>query len=178
VSGAEQDVQAPADEGFLSRWSRLKQQPEPLDEVEPAATSSEQAGADGEPATEAPLTDADMPPLESLTESSDFSGFLSPEVSEELRRLALRKLFRSAVFNVRDGLDDYDDDFTSFAKLGDLITSDMRHQIEQAAKQLAEKADHDEAPQALAESESAPVQAESDGDETPGPEDELTEDSL
>ena len=80
------------------------------------------------------LTDADMPPLESLGEDDDYSGFMSTGVSEELRNLALRKLFRSAKFNVVDGLNDYDDDFTNFEPLGDIITSDMRHQMEVAGR--------------------------------------------
>jgi len=122
------------EESFVTRWSRRKhaaqqaqapEPPEPTIDV-PEAVESE---------VEVPvLTDADMPPIESLDEQSDYSGFLSPGVSEELRRLALRKLFRQSRFNVRDGLDDYDDDFTSFAKLGDIVTADMRHLLEQAAK--------------------------------------------
>ena len=80
------------------------------------------------------LTDEDMPPLDALDEDSDYSGFLSPGVSEALRRRALRKLFSSAVFNIPDGLDDYDDDFTSFAALGDIVTSDMKHQAEVEAE--------------------------------------------
>ena len=80
------------------------------------------------------LTDEDMPPLDSLDEGSDYSGFLSPGVSEGLRRRALRKLFMSAVFNVPDGLDDYDEDFTSFQALGDIVTSDMKHQAEMEAE--------------------------------------------
>ena len=80
------------------------------------------------------LTDEDMPPLDGLDENSDYSGFLSPGVSEALRRRALRKLFSSAVFNIPDGLDDYDDDFTSFAALGDIVTSDMKHQAEVKAE--------------------------------------------
>ena len=75
-----------------------------------------------------------MPPLDSLHEGSDYSGFLSPGVSEGLRRRALRKLFTSAVFNVPDGLDDYDEDFTSFPALGDIVTSDMKHQAEMEAE--------------------------------------------
>ena len=75
-----------------------------------------------------------MPALESLDENSDYSGFLSSGVSESLRRRALRKLFSSAVFNIPDGLDDYDDDFTSFAALGDIVTSDMKHQAEVEAE--------------------------------------------
>ena len=79
-------------------------------------------------------TDEDMPPLDSLDQNSDYSGFLSPGVTEGLRRRALRKLFLSAAFNVPDGLDDYDDDFTSFQALGDIVTSDMKHQAEMEAE--------------------------------------------
>ena len=85
-----------------------------------------------------PLTDADMPPVESLHFDSDFTGFLSPEVSEDLRRLALRKLFHSPALNVVDGLDEYADDFTKFEPLGNLITADMRHQMEQMAEREKE----------------------------------------
>jgi hypothetical protein len=80
------------------------------------------------------LTDKDMPDVKTLTEKSDYSGFLSPGVSEDLRKLALRKLFNSDYFHERDGLDDYDEEFTKFEKLGDIITADMRFQMEQEAK--------------------------------------------
>ena len=86
-----------------------------------------------------------MPPLDSLDENSDYSGFLSPGVSERLRRRALRKLFMSAVFNIRDGLDDYDEDFTNFEALGDIVTSDMRHQAEAEAER-ARRTQADSAP--------------------------------
>ncbi len=79
-----------------------------------------------------------LPPLESLDENSDYRGFLAPEVSEELHRLALRKLFHSSRFQVLDGLNDYDEDYTSFAPLGDLITHEMRRKMEAEAKRLAE----------------------------------------
>lgn len=74
--------------------------------------------------------DEDMPPVGSLDENSDVSEFFSSGVSEELRRAALRKFFHSPAFNIVDGLDDYDDDFTKFAALGDIITADMRHRME------------------------------------------------
>ena len=51
------------------------------------------ASSTAEAATIDERTDADMPPLESLSADSDFTGFLSPKVSESLRRAALRKLF-------------------------------------------------------------------------------------
>ena len=38
------------------------------------------------------------------------------------------------MFHIPDGLDDYGDDFTSFAALGDIVTSDMWHQAEVEAE--------------------------------------------
>ena len=112
-------------ESLLARWSRRKRQiAQPGEEVADADDSSPSGelrgpatSPSGEDAPQPQPGDADMPPLESLGPESDYSGFMSPGVSEELRRLALRKLFHSPLFNVTDGLDDYDDDFTSFAVL-------------------------------------------------------------
>lgn len=124
-------------EGFASRWSRRK-----LAARQPATGSVPPEVSSASPATPTeapePPADADMPPIESLTEDSDVSGFFSPKVSEELRKLALRRLFHTSKFNVRDGLDDYDGDFRSFTPLGDVVTADMRHQFERQAE-LAER---------------------------------------
>ncbi len=120
------------EEPFLSRWSRLKQAES--HDIEPA--DQNESSKEDEPLPQ--LTDADMPPLESLTEESDYSGFLSPEVTEHLRQQALQKLFRSACFNVCDGLDDYAEDFTSFEKLGSVITADLKFRMQQEAEKLAE----------------------------------------
>ena len=154
------------EEPFLARWSRKKTATD--DETGPVAeTIPEQSPLKDELSTEpeaadiATLTDKDMPPVESLDENSDYSGFMSEGVSEPLRQLALRKLFRSAGFNIRDGLDDYDDDFTSFAALGDIITADMKHQMEMAEKRKREK-----------EEEEAKLAQQEQGDEPAKPEDE------
>ena len=72
------------------------------------------------------LSDADMPPIETLTASSDMSAFFNKGVSVALRKAALRHVFRQPSYNVRDGLNDYDGDFTVFEPLGDTITSDMK----------------------------------------------------
>jgi len=72
------------------------------------------------------LTDADMPALDTLNSDSDYSSFFSKGVSKELRQQALRHLFGHAKFNIRDGLNDYDEDYTTFEPLGDTVTSDMR----------------------------------------------------
>ena len=143
------------DDGALSRWSRRKQQA--LIELEtdslPVADTT-----DVEP--ELPvLTDAEMPPVESLSEDSDYSGFLSPGVSEELRAIALRKLFRGAKFNIRDGLDDYDDDFRAVTLLKDVLIADATDKINEASKQDSE--DEKEEPDQVAQ-ESASISNEPD----------------
>ena len=131
------------EETFLERWSRLKTGGTPEARDEPAMAESpapEPPAPDDEPPRV--LTDADMPDLDSIDEHSDVSGFLSAGVSEGLRRKALRKLFRGAKFNIRDGLDDYDDDFRTFAPLGGIVTADMRYQMErqiEAAKAAAKR---------------------------------------
>ena len=158
-------------EGPLRRWARRKREvareKKAEDEAWPRGDSpdpSDAAHGGGASTVDAPepavaeeevLTDADMPSLDSLDEDSDYSGFLSSGVSEELRRRALRKLFSSAVFNIPDGLDDYDDDFTTFAALGDIVTADMRHQQEMEAER---------ARQARAESEAAATSEDESGE--------------
>lgn len=88
------------------------------------------------------LTDEDMPEVPSLTAKSDLSMFFNRGVSAALRKKALRHVFSLPVYNERDGLNDYDDDFTNFEPLGDTITSDMKwHKArkERAAKEAAER---------------------------------------
>ena len=74
-------------EGFGTRWSRYtleaRRNGGPAQELDLAAGNQEIAPA-AEPDAPA-LTDTDMPPIESLDESSDYSLFLSPKVSQELR---------------------------------------------------------------------------------------------
>ncbi len=84
-------------------------------------------------------TDEDMPPVEELTEDSDYSDFLSPKVSDALRKQALRKLFHLPFLNVVDGLDDYAEDYTKFASLGDIIPHEMKRMLEREKQQELEK---------------------------------------
>lgn len=161
TTGSEQAEKS--DSGFLGRWARRKHdavadpeqpladdhlndrlteasehalQPEdtPAELAEPA---SKPADSDAQP--DQILTDADMPDIETLHADSDFSPFFSRGVSKELRNLALKKLFFSGKFSMRDGLDDYDDDFTKFEPLGDTVTSDMKFHARRKEKaRLAE----------------------------------------
>ena len=88
-------------DSFLKRWSSKKQaQREAGVDADTAPLIESETANQSEPSldTENQLTDADMPPLESLGEESDYSGFLSPEVSEALRKKALRKMFHLAAY--------------------------------------------------------------------------------
>ena len=123
-------------ERFSSRWSRLKQQ-----------VREENNHAIEEPATDLlqqqeslnQLGDADMPALETLNESSDYSGFLSEKVTEAVRKAALRKMFHLPAFNVVDGLDDYAEDYTNFEALGDIVTHDMKRMAKLDAEREEQK---------------------------------------
>ena len=149
---------------FLSRWSQRKLEVETaVPSLSEAIGPAEVVSAETPEPPEAELTDADMPPLESLGEGSDYRGFLSPKVSEALRKAALRKLFRQSRFNAVDGLDDYAEDYTRFEPLGDLVTHEMRRVLERARKALEEggEAEPEAAPEAaVADSEPDQEQAQ------------------
>lgn len=155
-------------ESALSRWSRRKQEvakAPPVGEQAPAevAEASLAVSQTDETVQETEvLTDADMPDIDTLAEDSDFTGFMSPGVSDELRNLALRKLFHAPVFNIRDGLDEYDEDYTSFEKLGDIVTCDMKHQIEVQERKRREALEQEDQAKADAELEGLSEDVEDD----------------
>jgi len=155
-------MSAASKESALSRWSRRKQEAtktppiseqEPTDVAEASLSTQQSEELVQEPI---PLTDDDMPDIDSLVEDSDFTGFMSPGVSDELRNLALRKLFHAPVFNIRDGLDEYDEDYTTFEKLGDIVTCDMKHQIEVQERKRREALEQENQANADAELEELP----------------------
>ena len=53
--------------------------------------------------------------------------------------MALRKLFAAGGFNVRDGLDDYDEDYTRFQSLGNAVTADMKYHAERRMRRRDEE---------------------------------------
>ncbi len=127
--------------GFLSRWSRRK-----LAAVAQAEAAAQPAGAPpaplrthaADPLPLAPATpdaaadvaggaEAQLPPVESLSLSSDFTAFLKEEVSEALRRKALQKLFSDPHFNRMDGLDIYIDDYSQPDPIQPEILAKLQH---------------------------------------------------
>jgi hypothetical protein len=109
-------------ERFVSRWSRLKQNAR----SEPAAAPSPPAA----PEVDHKGAPPELPALDKLTMDSDFSGFLHPQVDENLRRAALKKLFADPHFNVIDLMDVYIDDYT----LPNVLPAEMLSQLRHAKK--------------------------------------------
>ncbi len=148
------------DEGFLQRWSRRKQdaareeiaaEQDEQTESEELEAGTEQSlhdedapvmvegseAADPDKDEPEPPGDEDMPPLESLDHGGSIKPFMSPRVSQGLRRAALKRLFRQPKYNVVDMLDDYAEDYSKPVALGNIVTADMRYRAEQAAKRMA-----------------------------------------
>ena len=182
-------------EEFLTRWSTRKalsregvELPEPGDGVAGDSESPPDSGNRNEDAGQAPAEQADgqdakaaaaapeLPPIESLGEDSDYGAVLASDVPADLQRKALRKLFQSPKFNVRDGLDDDDLDFSSPEPLGDIVTAEMRHRLRVELERLAgldddenrgTDGDQEEAPPPakVAESEEQEPSADSEPDD-------------
>lgn len=108
------------DDGFLSRWSRRKLTPEDSDLTADAASVTETTGdatapAEPEPAQSRPLWQRE-------------------DVDEDTRRQALRTLLRKPDFSASDGLDEYDENYTRFAGLGDIVTHEMKRMLSLAVQ--------------------------------------------
>jgi hypothetical protein len=102
----------------LARWSRRK-----LEAAKPTPAAAPAAAA---PAVASPApAAADLPPVESLTLASDFTAFLRPEVDDQVRRAALKQLFRDPRFNIMDGLDTYIDDYTQADPIAPDVLADL-----------------------------------------------------
>lgn len=110
---------AGSDDGFLSRWSRRKEQaraPETKDKAaEATPTTGETPPAEVPDEADPNESDivAQLPDIESLNETSDFTVFMKEGVPQALKRQALRKLWRvNPAFSFLDGMNEYDEDFT------------------------------------------------------------------
>ncbi len=97
---------AGGEESRLRRWSRLKEEARAKGALPPAASPPpETPTASTDPRTEKrredkakdekekPFDLSQLPSIDSLTKDSDFSLFMRPEVPDELRQQALRRLW-------------------------------------------------------------------------------------
>lgn len=115
------------DHNFLRRWSMRKleangisQKPgqqHVIEDPQPPLSSLDPSGIEQE---------VQVPDVDTLTETSDLADYFSEQVSEALRKAALRKIFRLDKFNICDGLDDYAEDYTTFESLGDVLAAKLK----------------------------------------------------
>jgi hypothetical protein len=136
-------------EPFLQRWSKRKlaAQQTAKNDLTTAPSKQPLAVNDSESSTlppivdppEKPLTDADMPSLDSVTPQTDMQPFFSEGVSEELRQKAFRALFKQAQFNQCDGMDIYARNYNDFKPLGDIIPHDLQRSLIREAQAALEK---------------------------------------
>jgi hypothetical protein len=110
-------------DGFLGRWARRKEavrqgrevpkEPEPNVPAPSVAAPAAAAEARAAPAlTQEPAPAPTLEDVRSLTAESDFSRFVQPDVTPEVKNAAMKKLFSDPHFNVMDGLDTYIDDYS------------------------------------------------------------------
>ncbi|MEZ9679766.1 DUF3306 domain-containing protein [Vibrio splendidus] len=133
---------------FFSRWSQRKldeSTDEPL-EVEQTLEATELTSSDSSSEVSPEMEAAAPQSLESdaletneevnasdvqdpapeATEDLSVAQLLVSEASESVKKAALRKLFLSEEFNVRDGLDDYDDDYSNLKSLSEGVAETLR----------------------------------------------------
>lgn len=122
--------------GFLTRWSREKAKTRETEVArreerrisipEAKTDSGAVVSADGRARPEghanlAPDRDrefSELPPLESLTKDSDFTGFLADGVPDDLRKKALRRLWDlDPIFGTQCKLDVFIDDYTKIVPI-------------------------------------------------------------
>ncbi len=113
----------------LERWSRLKRGELPASSAAPLSQregetqeheASDRTPLDTDPCARASRSsdspapgslDHTLPDPDTLPAGSDIKAYLASGVSAGLRKRALRRLFAAEHYGVRDGLDDYDDDY-------------------------------------------------------------------
>jgi len=166
-------------EGFAARWSKRKVEARREDETEPAENHASlpdagnlKPGSNGETSGNEMLTDADFEDVDfdKLDKSSDYTRFIKANVPAAIQKKALRKLWASdSVFEVLDGMNDYDEDFTGDGLAGKLFKT--AHKVGRGfiTDEDDEKWAQARAEQAKAEKEEAELaktdQAETDDDD-------------
>jgi len=119
------------EQGFLSRWSQRK-----LNDESEIEESDEQ-----QPSAEDKIVESDSEPDSAKIADEDLPIWQQQNADPELKRNALRELFSQAEFNERDGLNDYDYDYTKERKLGDIVTRQMKRMLKLAEQKKASQQD-------------------------------------
>lgn len=146
-------------DSFLHRWSRRKQgqasseEEKPIDETF-AGDNEDIACAEMSPESdETDVPSLSMEDVDRLKEGDSAAVFLAKGVSSQIKKAALRKLFHSDTYNVLDGMNEYDLDYSKPTKLTVEVVESLRkwtrEQIEESieqSEQIEETAQHTQTP--------------------------------
>lgn len=147
-----------SEDGFLGRWSRLKRAQvkpaPPAVAVEPAPVPHLPAKSDEADPPKLAIRAEDLPPIDGLTMKSDISAFLQEGVPEDLKNLALRKIWASDPFLANpDPLDIHNLDYTM------PVLTEAVKTLYQVGRGMVLPEDEKKAPTAPGESEAMPAPA-------------------
>jgi len=127
------------EKGFASRWSKKKaeareetvttvsleeQSDLTLEEQSDLILEEQNSLQETEPSNDDMLTEEDFDDVDfdALDKSSDYTRFVKSNVPAAIQKKALRKLWDSdSVFEVLDGMNDYDEDFTGDGLAGKVL---------------------------------------------------------
>ncbi len=110
--------------GFAARWSKRKvtnRKGKDPEETAKTPVETELANVTQNPSPEGMLSEEDFADVDfdSLDKDSDYERFTAANVPALIQRKAFRKLWSSdPVFEVMDGMNDYDEDFTGTGLAG------------------------------------------------------------
>jgi len=98
---------------FLSRWSRRKRNQQDSDQQQ-----------------QSPLMADDLAETQQTNpDNLSLPVWQQQDVDPGIKKQVLKRIFRQAEFNHLDGLNDYDEDYTTFSNLGDVVTEQMRRML-------------------------------------------------
>lgn len=119
----------------LQRWSRRKRGLAADKGGEAVTCPPGEEHREAEAVSDAePVREEDLPDPDSLPPGSDITAFMAPGVSAGLRRRALKRLFAADHYAIRDGLDDYDQDFRqTLAPLAERAAERLRRWLDDPA---------------------------------------------
>ncbi len=134
-----------ATSSFLNRWSKRKLEQSSNDQdgkpqPDDLATIVDESGSQDtqvEATNPISATEPNSVEEERNPEQTSIANLLVSEASEAVKKAALRKLFLSEQFNVRDGLDDYDDDYSKLKSLSEGVADTLRDWIKESTDQEA-----------------------------------------
>lgn len=134
---------------FLSRWSKrkLEESSQHDEEITPIAETEQSedcvtALSNADESSDA-LNVNEVSQAPDITanvetekpEEMSVAQLLVSEASESVKKAALRKMFLSEEFNVRDGLDDYDDDYSNLKSLSKDVAETLRDWVKEKVEE-------------------------------------------